>query len=318
MTVANRHVECLNYIPEGYKNKSKVFYFKPEYLSNIKSKTTSYCAIDNQQQQILSAIHFQIIDDQAESLRNAPFGGFDFFHEQNPETNKVLLKFILSDLRSKKVKYIIIKSAPFFYFKYDTISYENLHLSLNFKVVSKDINHHLDVSDLDLDQMMSRMEKRKLKKSIKSNFHFKKEEANQLKMVYQFVSNCRKERKQSISMSYQELKEAFFVSPSSYLLFTAYDNEVLIAASICVRVNKRILYHFYPASKQSYNTFSPMVFLISKIYAYCQNNNFEILDLGTSMIGAKQNKGLIQFKTRMGAISSQRSIFQLHYPDQSN
>jgi hypothetical protein len=43
-----------------------------------------------------------------------------------------------------------------------------------------------------------------------------------------------------------------------------------------------------------------LVFLLNGLYAWCQNENVKLLDLGTSYVNGKANATLLDFKLRMG------------------
>jgi lipid II:glycine glycyltransferase (peptidoglycan interpeptide bridge formation enzyme) len=122
-------------------------------------------------------------------------------------------------------------------------------------------------------------------------------------------SMVRMEKGYSLSMSLQQILEVSRKLPGMYRIFTVCAGEEIIAASIMVVINPAILYNFYPASAEGWKKESPMVFLLSEVYKYCQNHGYGILDLGTSWLNGKSNRSLIDFKENVGGLLSYRRSF---------
>ena len=97
----------------------------------------------------------------------------------------------------------------------------------------------------------------------------------------------------------------------SYLVFSVRNGGELLAATLAIKVHKKILYSFLPGSLRKFKQYSPMVLLNEGLYTYCQNNQYEIFDLGisTEKNGTDQ-KSLIDFKDRMGGEKSYKYFFE--------
>jgi lipid II:glycine glycyltransferase (peptidoglycan interpeptide bridge formation enzyme) len=102
-------------------------------------------------------------------------------------------------------------------------------------------------------------------------------------------------------MTLNELKKAFEQFPEHYVLFAVLHEGRLAAASIAIKIKENILYNFYSAHPNDYNHLSPVVMLIEGMYEFCQQNNVNLLDLGTSALEGKPNFSLLDFKLRLGA-----------------
>ena len=75
-------------------------------------------------------------------------------------------------------------------------------------------------------------------------------------------------------------------------------------------MNDRILYDFYHAHPKSFDQLSPVVALVDGMYAYCQQNKFQLLDLVTSAVDGKVNFSLLNFKTQLGGQPSMKLTFE--------
>ena len=304
-------MKIISHITSDYQFKSTHLYNSQEYIHQLNAPIKSFYQIDNELKKVLSAIHFQIIEDKAISLKNAPFGGFENNEKLYQGSINEFIAYVLNDFEDQNIKEIIIKNAPSFYNQNCPIDFTQLLGSQEFEPIADEINHHIEITEKPMTDLMHAMEKRKHEKCVNSNFKFQKEPISQFDEIFQFIYACRKEKGQALSMKQEDLQNMAMALPESYLLFSVRDGSKLIAASICIVVNSRVIYNFYPASKLTYNNFSPMVFLVAGIYQYGQKNGVEILDLGTSMLNNKPNESLIKFKENIGGQKTQRQILQL-------
>lgn len=305
----SERIEFLVGTPASCPSRWAPLYYSQPYLDQLETDVLSFFAIKKSNQEALMVIHFQIVGDQAISLRDAPFGGLHLKNDVEKTIIDQFLKFILDAFEPYRLNQLIIKTAPPFC--------QNNKLDLHyynkfgFTIAYTDINHHIEISQPGIAGHLSAMQKRRLEKCKKANFRFKKEKNSELEAVYNFIASCRREKAQSLSVSLDELDRLLQTAPDSYSIFCCYDKKQLIAATVCAVVNEGMLYHFLPASDPAYNTYSPMVYLISQIYEYCLKTGIEILDLGTSMLDKEPNDKLIAFKKRMGGIATERPVYSL-------
>ena len=67
-------------------------------------------------------------------------------------------------------------------------------------------------------------------------------------------------------MTFKDLKAMFRLFQGAYLLFGVFDKNKLIATSVCIKVNDKILYCFYIGDALAFRPHSPITLLISEIY----------------------------------------------------
>ncbi|MEP2025463.1 MAG: GNAT family N-acetyltransferase [Reichenbachiella sp.] len=303
--------DFLTEIPALSESGNIPVYYTKKYLSQHESDLSSFCAIDRTTKQLNCAIHFQISGKKATSLISAPFGGIYFYQTTNNTPIDKFLNYVIDQLKKMGISQIMIKSAPPFY-GLNNFDEASIFYDKHFSIHSTDINHHIDINQSALIDHISPMQKRRLKKCMTSHFLFKKEKESDLDRIFKFISTCRKDRNHTLSMSFDQIQSAFDLLPDQYLIFSCYHNGILAGATICVIVNEKVMYNFLPASAKSFDSYSPMVFLISNIYQYCQEQQFEVLDLGTSMLNNEANKKLIAFKERMGGVQTERFCYQMN------
>jgi CelD/BcsL family acetyltransferase involved in cellulose biosynthesis len=112
-----------------------------------------------------------------------------------------------------------------------------------------------------------------------------------------------------LNIKLQALKALVSKLPDHYKLFSLSSNGDIIACTITVVTGKDVLYYFLPAHNPKYDTYSPMVYLLKKIYEYARKHQFKYLDLGISSIENKPQPDLIKFKERMGGITTSKLLF---------
>ena len=111
-------------------------------------------------------------------------------------------------------------------------------------------------------------------------------------------------------MTLDELMKVVAVYPDGIILFGAYQGHELAAASISLRVSKRIVYNFYSAHLRKFDFLSPVVMLMEGIYGWSQKHHVELIDLGTSSLEGQPNFSLLDFKLRLGGNPSAKLTFE--------
>lgn len=259
---------------------------------------------------VLASTHFHVYDGVANSPLKSPFGSIEFSEDLSLITMFRFIEFVTSRLKVLGAKKIVIKACPD---EYQPLKAPILHTFLfnqGFRVVSAEIGSVIRISPARFDAGLDEMEKRKLRKAIDAGLVFKEIPHDQLSETFLFILACRRFKGYSLSMTLPELKETVKEFEKSFVLFGAFQGEKLTAASISILVNEKILYNFYPAHSSEFDSISPLVFLISNIYGYCQRRKIELLDLGTSALDGKPNFGLLDFKLRLGAHPTQKFTFE--------
>jgi hypothetical protein len=83
----------------------------------------------------------------------------------------------------------------------------------------------------------------------------------------------------------------------------------IVGAAICIAVSRSVLYVFYWGDAADMSSYSPIALLASRIYEFCQHQEFQLLDAGTSTLAGEPNHGLISFKRNLGFSESLKLSF---------
>jgi GNAT acetyltransferase-like protein len=295
--------------PSGYEFKPAFIFNSPAYLDLYEKPDFSFYLINEERDLVSGVANFFAREDLLISPINASFGGFDFKEKDNI-VKEEFIEYVLDHIQRSDIERIQIRSFPEAYSLVDAQLIEHTLLKFDFRIIRKEPNHHIVVDHESFMDKIVPMEKRKMTENKVKDFEFREESPLSLERIYQFIAKCRQERDYNMTMSLDRIIKTFRKIPGIFKLFAVYHQDEIIAASVCVVINEHILYNFYPASPLSRKKDSPVVFLNSGIYQFCQDHGFKILDLGTSYIGDGPNHSLIKFKENLGGLLSFRTTFE--------
>ncbi|HEV7381751.1 MAG TPA: GNAT family N-acetyltransferase [Dyadobacter sp.] len=246
------------------------------------------------------------------SAPSAPFGSIQCQDDVTRQETEFFLKSILTNLISSSAKELYINHYASCYSELHANVISEIFLSNGFQCSQTTVNHHITVSAQKFSQIIRPAERRRLKKCERSSLIAQLIPDPEPEVLYQFLSHCRALKGYRLPLNLSQLTTLFQKFPTQIRVFIVTLAENMLALSITIRVNNRILYNFLTDSLPEYQTYSPTVMLIDQIYQYCQLENIEILDLGTSLdqFGHKK-QSLIRFKENIGGVASEKKSFYL-------
>lgn len=304
----------LNHLPTGCQEKylQLVYNSKSFLSSNNDLPQIHFYWVDKNEQMAYAHVAFSLEESEASSPLKAPFGGIEYADQLKPADLCTFLIFVEKELKAIGVKYINLSQPPASYKEQKALA--EVLSDLKFKIKSKRVYHGIAINENDLISRMSVMEQRRLRKCMKAGFNFKSIPLKRLSKVYTAIAEWRNLKEKPLSMEWKMLSHSRKSNPEMYLPFGVYHDDRLIAATIAIQVNSKVLYHFYPAHCPEYNNYSPMVMLVDGLYKWCQVQQIELLDLGTSYIDNKINQSLVRFKKHLGAEESKALIHRKFLP----
>jgi len=300
-------------LPFGYS-----FNFDNYLFNKIKHINTqgideraNYFIINNVKKRIEGKIHFLLKNKVAYSPYKSLFGSFEFNPRIHPNLLSEFWSFIETDLKERGIKKVNITNHADFY---SPVKAEIVLKTMNkasFSVVMKAANHHIIIDENPLTGRMHPMEVRRLSKCKKQGFTFQEEAVDQTEEIYDYLRSCRKEQNLELSITKETYLMYLDQFPQNYPFISVRNNNELLAATIAIKVHRKILYSFLPGSLRKFKHFSPTVLLNEGLYNYCQDHQFEMLDLGisTEKNGTDQTT-LIAFKERIGGEKSYKYFFE--------
>lgn len=244
----------------------------------------------------------------------APFGSVEFT-ETLPDS--VLDEFLWS--LNEAVKYtgattFRLVTYPHCYAPEQAARLSLKLLKYGFELIEENQSFFLPISNHQFDSTLVPAERRRLRKCREAGFHFEHQQNPDTSSVVKFVQTARQQQGYPLPVSADHLAHLLRTFPDHFSVFSVYDNHMLAAMMITVRIRKDILYTFLPASNTDYRTFSPMVMLYDGLYTYCQQQGIRLLDLGVSLDSSHLPKpSLIRFKRNLGAKESPKQVFEKRF-----
>jgi hypothetical protein len=169
---------------------------------------------------VKARIVFHIDGAVAASPLRAPFGFLEIYKKISTEEVTGFFSFIETDLKSRNVRRIYLKSYPEAYDK-DFVEVESVLKKLHYSVASE-VSSIIPVDGKPFEKKIKISERQKLRKA-QQLFSFERLKITHLKEVYSFIEDCRKERGQSLSMSFSELKKTVSVFPWNFFLYRVHN-----------------------------------------------------------------------------------------------
>jgi hypothetical protein len=299
-------------LPEGYRCDFDSYIFNTPQNLTIQSLEGwhSFYALRSEKKTVRARVHFHIDGKVAASPYRNPFGSYEFSSTIEPKELFDFIRWVEARLVEKGAKKIEIKSFPALYNSSASAILLTFLVNLGYRVRNAELSACIEVNPNSLYQIMSSYEKRKAGQLRRSNLRFSAVPLTRFKEAFEFISSCREERKQSLSLTYGQLKTVCDHFPEAFKLFGVYDNNALAAASISIQVNNAILYNFYSAHARQYDALSPVVRLMEGMYEFCQEEKIRLIDLGTSALQGRPNFTLLDFKLNLGATPTQKLTFE--------
>ncbi|QIX63171.1 GNAT family N-acetyltransferase [Hymenobacter sp. BT18] len=288
-------------------------YLTPAYqqLPAHASQQWLFCLEDAGQQQTVGwlTVFATDVTHAVRSPHQAPFGGVQLTNQVPYEVLHCFLVAVQHYLQEQGIEIVELKCAPAAYSPLTTARLTQTLTGLGYAIKLAEVNYHLRLAD-PFEAGLHSSEKRRLRKCQRAGMYFEQEPPLLLPAAYEFIVQCRQEKKQHFSVDLARLQALFRRFPRDYFLFSVRDaNGEWAALTIAVRVNGAVLYNFAPASPRAFNAFSPVVLLTAGLHHFGQANGMTLLDLGTSMLGQEPNFSLLRFKEHLGGVPSLKFTF---------
>jgi len=287
-------------------------YLTPLHVQTQTSRQVNFFFLYRQKDLIIPIAIFQCCDYDNNwfSPFRAPFGSIQCHANCTIAEIDFFLKCISSYVQKQRGLKLVIQHYPDCYRETPIDLANEIYLPNGFKVIGELNNQSIPVSSKMFSEVICRMERRRLNKCVNSHFISKIESDIQAKEIYNFLFRCRSKKGYSISLTEANLEKLLVTFRNEIIVFSVKKDNLIVALSVTVRVNKKVLYNFLTDSLPEFNTYSPAVLLTQRIYNYCQDQKIQVLDLGTSVDHHGTEKaGLVRFKENLGGVRGRKLTF---------
>jgi hypothetical protein len=246
------------------------------------------------------------------SPKRGTYGGLEIHCELELKVVESFLALGLSHLKHLGATAITIKLAPFSHNLALSSTLFNLLLRQGFVLDNHELNYDMQVDENPFLDRVSYGNNKRIRKCLREGVAVAQVELDQLANVYAVIQENRLRRGFAVSMTAEQLGAMVSTFPDKVYLFAVWENEQrlkMIASAVCFAVSPSILYVFYWGDVAGVESYSPIALLASTIYEFCQNNGFQLFDVGTSTLAGEPNYGLINFKQNLGFSASLKPTF---------
>jgi hypothetical protein len=254
-----------------------------------------------------SKIHFSRVGNLLISLDRSPFGSFVITSGTTKKNLSSLVEKIENWSRKEGIANLLIRSFPEIYAPEQNALIKETLIESGFSIKYEDITQVIPVTESSMN--LNTHKKRRLRQAESLGFNFREIALNYLEEAYSLIVESRESKGYPVTMTFKDLEAMFKFFLGDYLLFGVFDKNKLIATTVCIAVNNKILYCFYIGDALAFRPHSPITLLINGIYEYCQTNGFKMLDLGISTDKGILNKGLYAFKKTFGSFDAYKLTF---------
>jgi hypothetical protein len=240
-------------------------YNQAEYINSKKLTLHHFYQLGVPEMDLQAYMNLYLDDRRAINGFESPFGDIEYTDLANETLLEQFILHVINYCRQRQCAELLFHPCPPYYAPEHFNLLDPMLTRQGFVRSVPVIAHYLPVVNGGFEETLHKMERRKLKKNDQAGVTCKIQENDQLKSVYDFICQCRRERNHSISLSFEKLQAQVQSNPDHYLLFTASLANEYIAACIAVLPGKQVLYNFYPASALAFNDLSPLVKLTAFI-----------------------------------------------------
>ena len=210
-------------------------------------------------------------------------------------------------------KLITIKLNPLAYNARLCSKCINILSRIGFKITCSDLNYSLNLETTNFPDNISSGNKKKIRQCEKFGYIVNKLDVADYNKAYDVISKNRLQKKYKLSVNQEEFVHMVDLFENDIICFgvSHSDTTELVASSICIKISSDVLYVFYWGDILIESSFSPVALLATNIVQFAKDNNFKILDIGTSSINSVPLYSLANFKVNLGFEESLKFTMEL-------
>lgn len=235
------------------------------------------------------------------SLPNSTFGGFIINHQVSGDALIVFIGLIEEWFKQNTDARVLKINLPPNASGYSNPDYQFYCLySRDYSIRSCNLSYAIEIRELNFDELVGQGNLKRIKKCIKENFYSSEIALDKISSVYEIISNNRRLKGYPMTLGLDCLEEQVLLFSEKFKLFCVEKEGLMVAAAVTIMLSPCTLYVLYWGDVFEFRSYSPIVLLCREIYSYCQRNNIQYLDIGTSTVDKEPNFGLMDFKSDLG------------------
>jgi hypothetical protein len=246
------------------------------------------------------------------SPKRGTFGGLGLNCPLDAQTVERFLVVLFDHLKANGAREIDLKCAPFSHDLPLSSLVSNILLRRGAVITSQELNHDMAIDARPFSERIGYGNAKRIRKCLREGFIAEQIDVSWFEDAYNVIRDNRLRRGYPVSMTAEQLGTMVETFPGRLHFFAVYPDSRklrIVAAAICIAVSSSVLYVFYWGDAADMSSYSPIALLASRIYEFCQQQEFRLLDVGTSTLAGEPNHGLINFKRSLGFAESLKLSF---------
>jgi hypothetical protein len=246
------------------------------------------------------------------SPKRGTFGGLGLNCPVDAQTVERFLLMLFDHLRASGAREIDVKGAPFSHDLALSSLVSNILLRRGAIITSQELSYDMAIDARPFSDRIDSGNSKRIRKCVREGFIAEQIDVSGFEDAYNVIRDNRIRRGYPVSMTVEQLGTMVETFPERLHFFAVFPNSKksrIVAAAVCIAVSSSVLYVFYWGDAEDMSSYSPIAMLASRIYEFCQQQDFQLLDVGTSTLGGEPNHGLINFKRNLGFSESLKLSF---------
>jgi hypothetical protein len=177
----------------------------------------------------------------------------------------------------------------------------NLFLRRGWAIVRHELTQAIPVAGDEFASLVRKEKRRRLNLCRREGVAARRLAPRELEAAYGVMVENRARKGYPLSMAWPEVARMAAAFPDDVLAFGAERDGALLAATICVRIDARVLYAFYYGDRPGHEALNPVLPVLAAAWEHWRSAGGALLDLGASTIDGVPNERLLAFKRSLGA-----------------
>lgn len=233
-----------------------------------------------------------------------PYGGFDVSSDMDEAELAHFIAATEAMLSAAGAQQIDLVLPPFCYSPQHGPRCLAVLCRMGYRVMRQELNQAIVVTEASLVEIGNYANRKRLNKAARAGLSVRQLDVSEYQVGYNVILENRLKKERSLSMSWQDVQAMIAAFPEQMHIFGAEQDGCIVAAAICVAVNRKVFYVYAWGERIGAESISPVSSIAAYVYMFAQTHGFMLLDLGTSSVDGIVNPGLVRFKQSLGATTS--------------
>lgn len=288
--------------------KNATFLFHRDFMEYHSDRFEDFSLlVFDEKDNLVSIVPANRVGETVYSHQGLTYGGFVFTAKTKLSKAINIVKNVLNFLSENNISKLNIKQIPSIYCNLPSDELEYISFLLEAKLTRRD---SLSVIDNSIENEISKIRKRGIKKGEKNNLFFKEEDDCNLYWEEILVPNLLSKHN---AKPVHNIKEITFLKnkfPNKIKQFNVYiDNKILAGATVFI--DKKTVHCQYISGKQNTNDLGGIDFLFNKLINKFKEYDFFDFGISNENNGLNINEGLLYWKESFGARTIVQNFYQI-------